>query len=160
MPFFVLFILIPISELMVFVSVSDEIGLGTALLISLLTAIIGGAIVKYQGIQTMSAANQSLQKGHVPSKEMFDGFCLIAAGATLITPGFITDALGCALLIPAFRNLLRNKMVQSGKFQATGFSAEYGEFHDGNPHARPADPTIIEAEYETLDDDNNTKNNG
>ena len=73
MPFFILFIIIPFSELMVFMSVSDKIGLGTALLISLFTAILGGAIVKYQGIKTMSAAHDSMQKGHIPSKELFDG---------------------------------------------------------------------------------------
>ena len=159
MPFFVIFIVIPFSELMVFMSVSDKIGLGTALLLSLFTAILGGAIVKYQGIKTMGSANDAMRRGELPSKELFDGLCIVAAGATLITPGFITDILGFALLIPAFRSTLRQKLVQSGKFQTTGFSAEYREFHDANDNYRNADPTIIEAEYETLDDKDDDKNN-
>jgi len=149
MPFFIIFILIPISELMVFVSVSDKIGLGTALLMSLFTAILGGAIVKYQGIMTLGSANDSMRRGVLPSKELFDGLCIVAAGATLITPGFLTDAIGFALLIPAFRNIVRNKLVESGKFKTASFGAEYADFQDPR---QQADPTIIEAEYETVDD--------
>ncbi len=149
MPFFIIFILIPISELFVFMSVSEEIGLGMALLMCLFSAILGGAIVKYQGLMTMSSAHESMRRGALPSKELFDGLCIVAAGATLITPGFITDALGFALLVPMFRDAIRNKLVQSGKFQTTGFGTEYSEFQD--PH-RQADPTIIEAEYETIDE--------
>lgn len=153
MPFFVLFILIPFSEIMVFISVSGKIGLGTALLFALFTAILGGAIVKYQGIRTIGSANQSLQKGQIPSKELFDGLCLVAAGATLITPGFITDALGFALLVPAFRNKLREKLQQSGKFTASSFTTgQQGGFQDANDNGRVQDPTIIEAEYETVDE--------
>ena len=149
MPFFIIFLLIPISELLVFVSVSDKIGLGTALLMSLFTAILGGAIVKYQGIVTISSAHESMSRGVLPSKELFDGLCIVAAGATLITPGFLTDAIGFALLIPAFRDMVRNKLVQSGKFQTASFGTEYADFQDPR---QPADPTIIEAEYETVDD--------
>jgi len=149
MPFFVLFILIPFSELMVFITVSGEIGLGYALLISLVTAILGGAVVRYQGIQTMRTAHEELQRGGLPSKELFDGICLIAAGATLITPGFITDILGFLLLVPAFRSTMRKKLIQSGKFQMSSFNTEHYEASDNQ---RPIDPTIIEAEYETLDE--------
>ncbi len=153
MPFFIIFILIPLSELFVFASISGEIGLGYALLISLITAILGGAVVKYQGMQTLRAAHETLQRGELPSKELFDGLCLVAAGATLITPGFITDALGFALLIPAFRTIIRNKIIQSGKFQVSEFNTTYYETnYETNDNQRPLDPTVIEAEFETLND--------
>ncbi len=123
-------------------SVSDKIGLGMALFMALFTAILGGFIVKYQGIQTLTTAQKSLQQGNIPSKELFDGLCIVAAGATLITPGFITDIIGFALLVPAIRNALRLKLAASNKFQATGFSSEYKK-----------DPDAIDVEYETIEEE-------
>ncbi len=152
MPFFILFILIPLSEIMVFMSVSDKIGLGTALLMALFTAILGGMLVKHQGIHTMLSARTSLDKGAIPSKELFDGLCIVAAGATLITPGFITDAIGFALLVPAIRNYLRQKLSAHTHFQGAGFRNEYTDFHDNRQYQKPHDPNVIEAEYETLED--------
>jgi len=136
-------------------SVSDKIGLGTALLMALFTAVLGGFLVKYQGLKTLFAAQESMRHGEIPSKELFDGLCLIAAGATLITPGFITDAIGFLLLVPAFRNFLREKIMRSAYFKATQFNAEFTDFQD---HGRHRDYSqnrqeAIDVEYETLDSD-------
>ncbi len=122
--------------------VSDKIGLGTALFFALFTAILGGFIVKYQGIQTMITAQKSMQHGQIPSKELFDGLCIVAAGATLITPGFITDIIGFSLLVPAIRNFLREKLASSSKFQSSSFSAQYTQ--------STQDSDIIDVEYETI----------
>ena len=153
MPFFIIFICIPLAEIIVFMSVSDKIGLGTALIIALLTAIIGGLIVKYQGLRTFFNAQEALQHGHIPSKELFDGLCLVAAGATLITPGFITDTIGFLLLIPAFRDVLRKQISQSTRFRSTEFHSDLSGFqhhHYNHPHH---DPDAIDVEYETIDPD-------
>ncbi len=152
MPFFVLFILIPLAEIIVFIQVSDWIGLGTALLMALFTAILGGAIVKYQGIQTIMAAQSSLRQGAIPSKELFDGLCLVAAGALLITPGFISDFIGFSLLVPRARDALRARLIRSGRFGARFFNAEYTEFHDHKTYYRPHDPDVIDVDYETLEE--------
>ena len=139
MPFIIIFVLIPLAEIMVFINVSDKIGLGTALLIALFTAILGGFIVRYQGLHTMMNAQASMQKGALPAKELFDGLCLVAAGATLITPGFITDVIGFALLIPHIRDILRKKLAASTKFQDMDFKVNN-------------DVNVIDVEYETLED--------
>lgn len=144
MPFIILFVCIPLSEIMVFMNVSDKIGLGIALFIALFTAILGGFIVRYQGMNTIMTAQKSLQAGQIPSKELFDGLCLVAAGATLITPGFITDALGFALLIPAVRNALRTKLSANSKFETMEFGA--------TDMRTPNDPNVIDVEYETIDE--------
>lgn len=156
MPFLIIFVLIPLAEIMVFINVSDKIGLGTALLIALLTAILGGIVVRYQGVKTIITAQQSMEGGKIPSKEIFDGLCLIAAGATLITPGFITDIIGFSLLVPAIRDFMRKKLSESAKFQATGFNAEYTESHDTKNYNKPQDPDVIDVEYETLEDNDKT----
>ena len=148
MPFFIIFILIPLLEVSVFIALSDYIGLGTALLLALLTAITGGAIVKHQGIQTFFAAQKSLNQGAIPSKELFDGLCLIAAGAMLITPGFVTDTLGFLLLVPNVRTFLKEKLVNSKKFQSANFQTNF--YENETFYAAPKDRNVIEGEYETI----------
>lgn len=148
MPFFLIFIIVPLAEIIVFMSVSDVTGLGIALIMALMTALLGGVIVRYQGVQAMMNAQENLRKGILPSRELFDGLCLVAAGATLITPGFITDTIGFALLIPVVREILLEKLINSGKFEATGFGTE----HSGHTYNH-RDPNVIDVEYETIDED-------
>ncbi len=152
MPFFILFVLIPLAEIFVFMKMSAVIGLGTSLLMALGTAILGGALVRHQGLQTMMNAQNSMNKGQIPSKDLFDGLCIVAAGATLITPGFITDFLGFSLLVPQVRDILRKKLKTSAHFSAQSFSSQHTEFHDNKRYHRPSDPDVIDVEYETIDE--------
>lgn len=152
MPFFVIFILIPLAEVLVFMRVSDVIGLGTALFMALFTAIVGGAVVRHQGIQTLTKAQKNMHSGQLPSQELFDGLCIVAAGATLITPGFITDALGCALLIPAFRNILRKNLSKHARFQTN--MHHQGTTHNGQgTYKYGGQDDVIDVTYETIDDE-------
>lgn len=143
MPFFVIFLMIPFIEIAVFMAVGEHIGLFTTLALAFITAIIGGAIIRYQGFQTFFSLQDTMQKGGMPVKEIFDGFCLVAAGATLITPGFVTDTIGFLLLIPAVREILRvfvGKHINVSSMSSSGFSARY----------RAQDPDIIDGEFEDL----------
>jgi UPF0716 protein FxsA len=146
MPFFFIFVIIPLMELFVFAAVGEQIGLFTTLLLALLTAIIGGAVVKHQGFQTILAMRNSMDRGQMPLNEIFDGFCLVAAGALLITPGFITDTIGFSLLIPPVRAALRHFIKNHTQWAVTGSQGRYSGPYD-------ADPTIIEGEYERVDED-------
>lgn len=152
MPFFMIFILVPFAELMVFAAVSEHIGIITALFLALLTAMIGGAIVRHQGLQTLFTARQQIDQGTLPLSALFDGLCLVAAGALLITPGFITDAIGFSLLVPAVRNGLRHIVkthttwtVHSGQNSRRQRGA--GGAHTAHPSHNP---DIIEVEYEDI----------
>lgn len=152
MPFFILFILIPLAELYVFGAVGGRIGLFNALSLALLTAIIGGAIVRHQGLQTLKDVQTAMNQGKIPMGELFDGICLIAAGATLITPGFITDTIGFLLLVPAIRRGLRHIIATHTTWAVhgsqTSYKGQYGE-HPRTYH----DKTVIDVEYEELDDE-------
>ena len=162
MPFFLLFVIIPVAEIIVFMNVSDAIGLGTTFLMALITAVLGGIVVRYQGLQTLMTAQNNLRQGILPSNELFDGLCIVAAGATLITPGFITDTIGFALLIPALRKLLRKHLSSSGRFEASGFHDNHRDNHSGTDPFSDSytnldgahNSNVIEAEYERVDDDN------
>lgn len=143
MPFFIIFVIIPLTEIMVFIAVGERIGLLTTLALAFSTAIIGGALVRHQGLQTFLAFKSALERGRMPLGEIFDGFCLIAAGALLITPGFVTDTLGFLLLFPPVRAFLRHLIKTRTSWHVETETTAY----------RPASPDIIEGEYERLDED-------
>lgn len=150
MPFFIIFIIIPLLELMVFGAVGEEVGLFNALLLALLTAVIGGAVVRHQGMQTLRAVQDAMGQGKMPLGELFDGICLVAAGATLITPGFITDTVGFLLLIPAVREALRHVIKNHTTWSAGVHTSSNFQQH---PRQNRKEDDVIDAEFEHIDDD-------
>jgi UPF0716 protein FxsA len=107
MIFFLIFVIIPLTEIALFAWLGGEIGVMPTLLLCLLTAIIGAILIKVEGINTLFTAQKKMDKGAFPAKELFDGLCLVIAGVMLMTPGFFTDTMGFSLLIPPFRDFLR-----------------------------------------------------
>lgn len=144
MPFLILFIVLPILEIWTFIEVGDEIGFLATLGLCILSAMIGVVIAKLQGIFTLEAIRQSMKKGEMPLPEIMDGFLLMIAAIALIIPGFITDLIGFALLIPPVRNIIKQRYGQA-------FTA------GGKMHARytgrstTIDQDVIEGEFERVD---------
>ena len=103
----IFFILLPIAELYVIIQVGQWIGLLPTLAILVLDGFIGAALARSQGQTAWERFNRTLADGRVPAKETADGAMIILGGALLLTPGFITDVFGFALLIPPTRALLR-----------------------------------------------------
>ena len=90
MGFFILllFIAVPIVEISVFIQVGDVIGLWPTIAIVILTALMGTAMLRQQGLSTLMRAQSAMNEGRLPATELFDGLCLVIAGAFLLTPGF------------------------------------------------------------------------
>lgn len=101
------FIIVPVIEIGIFVLVGDEIGLWNTLAIVVLTAFIGTGMLRAQGLRTLQRAQESLARQEFPVAEVFDGLCLLVGGAFLLTPGFMTDALGFLLFLPPVRAAIR-----------------------------------------------------
>lgn len=141
--FFLIFVVIPICEIMTFITVGQEIGLVTTLTLCLLTAVTGGILVKWQGLEAFMQGQAALAKGELPLDELFHGLCLVAAGATLITPGFITDALGFALLIPYVRAYLKAYITKRFNFSKVS----------STPHSPNQQGDVVEGEFEHISDD-------
>lgn len=106
-----LFIAVPIAELFVLVAVEDRIGLGTTVAAILLTAVLGASLLRRQGGATMSAIRGQISSGQFPGKDLAHGGLLLFAGGLLLTPGFLTDAVGFALMVPAVRELVRIRLA-------------------------------------------------
>lgn len=100
------FIVTPIVEIALFIEAGDRFGLWPTLGAVILTAIVGTQLLRSQGLATWARATRSLQRNEFPIAEVFTGLCLVLAGALLLTPGFLTDALGLALFAPPVRALL------------------------------------------------------
>ena len=100
------FVITPIVEIAVFIQIGGEIGLWPTLAIVVITAIVGTALLRAQGLATFASAQKTLARGEFPVSQVFDGACLLVAGALLLTPGFVTDGIGLTLFFPPVRDLL------------------------------------------------------
>ena len=134
------FIAVPLIEIGLFVQVGDAIGLWPTLLIVLLTAIAGTALVRSQGTQVVNALQGSFQAMQDPTEPLAHGAMILFAGALLLTPGFFTDAFGFLLLFPPFRNLITKMIHSKLKTADMKFS----------PHETGPDNTVIDAEYTNI----------
>lgn len=103
----VAFIVVPIAELAVIVATSQAIGLGWTLLLLFGFSIAGSVLAKRQGLEVWRRVRATLERGQMPSSELVDGFLVLLAGALLLSPGFLTDVVGVALLLPPVRAGIR-----------------------------------------------------
>lgn len=138
------FIATPIIEIAIFIEAGERFGLWPTLFAVILTAIIGTGLLRWQGLAVWSRAAESLQRGVFPVNEVFTGLCLIAAGALLLTPGFLTDAIGFALFVPLVRNALA-LLAQRAMARGSGPKV----WVNGQPMG--PDNTVIDGEYQRHD---------
>ena len=108
---FVVFIIVPIAELAVIIQVGQLIGVLPTVLLLLLSAVIGSWLLRREGRRAWRAFRQALNDGRVPTREVADGAMVIMGAALMVTPGFITDALGVLCLLPPTRAALRRTVT-------------------------------------------------
>ena len=118
------FILVPIIEITVLIKVGSALGVGMTILIVIFTAILGAYLVRQQGLATVFAVQQELNDGRVPAMKMAEGIMLLFAGALLLTPGFVTDAFGFALLTPVFRRAAISWIASKGMFAVQTYQTD------------------------------------
>ena len=125
--FILLFIAVPLIELALLIQIGTWLGALPTIGIIFLTAIIGTAVLRQQGLQTLGRLNAAMARGEPPVEPIIDGVFLLLAGAFLLTPGVLTDAVGGLLLIPAIRKLIRrwglHKLMTSGNISFSVFTS-------------------------------------
>lgn len=131
---FALFVAVPLIEIALFIQVGGAIGLWPTILIVVVTAIIGTSLVRTQGARALERLRGSLNALSDPTEPLADGAMILFSGALLLTPGFFTDAIGFALLVPAVRTAvfrwLRSR-VQMQSFTVNAGHATYRAGDDG-----------------------------
>jgi UPF0716 protein FxsA len=138
--FLLLFVGAPLIELFFLIQVGSVIGALPTILLSILTAVIGGWLVRLQGLGVLMRVRATMERGETPALELLDGAVLLLCGFALLLPGFITDAVGFLLLIPPLRQALIRRYVRVVPVP--------------NPGARPGSegPRVIDADYRREDD--------
>ena len=109
---FLIFLLVPIAEIYLLIQIGEVIGGGWTVLGVVSTALLGAWLVKLQGVLTLQRAVRNMREGQAPALEIVEGLFLLVAGALLITPGFVTDAIGFLCLTPSLRRNFAGKVLQ------------------------------------------------
>ena len=107
-----LFLALPIAEIYVIIQVGDAIGVAPTIALLILDGFLGAALARSQGRAAWERFNRALTDGRVPANETFDGAMIIVGGALLLAPGFITDVIGFALLLPPTRAVFRSVVAR------------------------------------------------
>jgi UPF0716 protein FxsA len=152
-----IFISVPILEIAVFIQAGDIFGLWPTLAAVVATAVVGAALLRAQGLATLGRARRQLDRGQVPIAEVLTGVCLLIGGALLLTPGFITDALGFLLLIPPVRQVL-GRWVLSALVRSPNSRVWVDGEEIATPRHDPA-PTpddVIDVEYTEISEPDDT----
>ena len=101
-----LFVLTPLIELAILVYLGTIIGALYTILIVVATGILGAFMARNQGLAAISRIRGSIERGIMPSTEIFDGALILVGGLLLLTPGIITDIIGFTLLVPQTRGII------------------------------------------------------
>jgi UPF0716 protein FxsA len=145
----ILFLSLPLIEIYLMIQIGSVIGAGWTVLAIVATAVLGAALIRRQGFGVYARMNRSLADGELPAMEMLEGLALLVSGLMLLTPGFITDALGFLLLVPPLRqslvlNLLKRHFIQQ---------VDMGTTHTGRVHREVRHHKgPIDGEYRRIDE--------
>lgn len=115
-----LFVVVPIVELAVIIQVGQLLGVVPTLGILIVMSVLGAWLMKREGLGVIRRAQQQARSGRVPGREVADGFLIVLGGALMLTPGFVTDGVGMALLLPPVRALVRPVLLAQLQARALG----------------------------------------
>lgn len=149
------FLLVPLIEIGLFIQVGGAIGLWPTLAIVVITAFAGTWLVRQQGLQAIRNLQSSFSKLEDPTRSLADGAMILISGALLLTPGFFTDAVGFALLMPPVRQAVYTYLRKRVKVQRF----EMGSGPERR-HRTPHDPgdVVIDGDYsEVSPEDRDTR---
>ncbi len=147
---FLLFVTVPVLELFLFLVLGQRIGLGATFGIVLLTGFLGAYLARSQGLKALARYQESLAQGRLPHEAIIDSLLILVAGVLLLTPGFLTDAIGFALLAPSIRNRIRGRLEQSLKDRITvagqdmGMTARQGSGTNAGPRVITVEAEVVE----------------
>lgn len=109
---FVIFVVVPIAEIYVLLQIGHAIGALPTIALLIADSVLGAALMRSQGRAAWLRFNAALAEGRVPGREVIDGALVILGGALLLTPGFLSDALGLVLLLPPTRAIVRRVLLR------------------------------------------------
>lgn len=133
----VAFVAVPLVEIAVLVQVGQVVGAWWTIVLLVLVSIIGGWLVKREGGRAWQALRVALSSGRMPARELADGALILIGGTLMLTPGFVTDAVGVLFVLPFTRPLARGLLTRVVAKRLVG--GPYGGSPGGATGHRPGD---------------------
>lgn len=141
---FLIFVIVPITEMVLLLEVGGRIGVLPTVALVLLTAMIGASMVKKEGLKTLVAVQERLSREELPGRELVEGAMILVAGALLVTPGFFTDGVGFLLVFPLTRKgmllWVMRLLADRVHMEAGGAHFQMGGDFPGREAPRPPGP--------------------
>ena len=134
---FLLVLIIPFLEIYLLLKVGGIIGAFPTIFLVVLTAVLGTWLLRQQGFATLQKLQINLQQGKIPAYEMIEGPIILVGGVLLLTPGFITDVIGFACLVPQLRRKIAQYVIENYLVKANG-SFEW---------SKPKEKDVLEGEF-------------
>lgn len=110
--FFLLVTFFSVSEVAVLLWVATNTGLLFTMACCVFTGILGGYLVKEQGLQTLNRIQTAVNQGQLPADEAVEALMLLIVGILLCVPGFITDTMGFLIIVPTIRKTVAAVIVK------------------------------------------------
>ncbi len=151
-------LLIPLLEIATIVLVGQAVGPWWTFGALIALSVLGAWLVHREGRRTWHRLREALRRGQTPAKEVTDAALVLVGGAMLLTPGFLTDALGLFFVLPLTRPITRiwlQTVVAGrllGQWSSTGTSTSSGRSTTGRP-ARSGGADVIEGEIVSDEDE-------
>ncbi len=136
-----LFIGVPVVEMYILIKVGGIIGALPTIALVVLTATVGLALLKHEGLATLGRVQAKLDAGQLPDIELLEGIMLLVGGALLLTPGFVTDAIGFTCILPGLRQPLARWLISRVGHRIKTRAHFQGQRRDS------ADEVVIEGEF-------------
>ncbi|WP_019613143.1 FxsA family protein [Psychromonas ossibalaenae] len=151
---FLVFTSVSLLEIFVLVKVGGFLGAWPTVALVVVTALVGSALVRSQGLQLLQQLQERIARGEMPGQQLIEGIMLIITGVLLVTPGFVTDFCGLLLLQPSIRGAIAQLLLANVKFAPHGaMSGGFSQPHSGSPFSsRHVEEDVIEGEFERKDD--------
>ncbi|WP_127116116.1 FxsA family protein [Shimia sediminis] len=145
---FLAFLGVPLIEIALFVQIGGVIGLWPTLLVVVITAVIGTFLVRTQGLMALGKLQRSFAELDDPTEPLAHGAMILIAGALLLTPGFFTDAVGFALLMPPVRVGVFRYLRSRVRVQSFSMGGMHQHQHRPGPQS-----DVIDGEFTEVDPD-------
>lgn len=141
------FIIVPLAELIVIIEIGSRIGYLYTILTLVLISFAGAALAKRQGYAAVARIQEDIRQGRMPGDSLIDGALILSAALLLLTPGYITDAVGLLLLAPPVRHLVRGYVRRRIQKAIERRTVRYWPPR-GGPGGRPPEPEQRRKELE------------
>ena len=110
---FTIFVIVPIVEIYVIIQVGQVIGAPWTIVLLIADSIFGAWLIRHEGRRSWEALNTALGSARMPASELADGGLILVGGTLMLSPGFVTDALGILLILPFTRPLFRRVLARA-----------------------------------------------